>query len=125
MTIDELMKLVNAGFTKAEIMALGGNIEEAPKGNESNPTGLPRKPSSPDLIRDFKEEESPKEEEPPKATNVNFAPMMTDAQIEKLAQMLNRGNASIDLPKQKSANEILSEHFISLMNGGNEKGVDR
>lgn len=117
MSMDELMKLVNAGFTKTEILAITGNTptETATESTVIEEKAVEEVKEDEPVIDDIKSEE-PKESTP-LATNVNFAPMMTDAQIEKLAQMLNRGTATIDLPQPRNIDESLSEHFKNLMLG--------
>lgn len=112
MDINDLMKLVNAGFTKKEIMALNGNVTET----EPKPTEDINAQQTETPVENKATAEETKPQTPPQ-TNVNFAPMMTDAQIEKLAQMLNRGSASIDVPPQKNAEDILGEHYKDLFNG--------
>lgn len=116
MTIDELMKLVNAGFTKEEILTITGT----PTPTEEVTQTTVEEDVAPSIVENKAEEIKKTEVTPkptPQTTNVNFAPMMTDAQIEKLAQMLNRGNASIDMPTPRDTDKVLSEHFSNLMNG--------
>lgn len=119
MDINELMKLVNAGFTKAEILAITGN--GLPTDTQSEPTEVTEITDTVNTpvsnTERTTEVRSDVSQSTPQTTNVNFAPMMSDAQIEKLAQMLNRGSASIDLPQQKNVSEVLGEHFVDLMNG--------
>lgn len=114
--MDELMKLVNAGFTKEEILTITGN----PTPTEQVTEVAVEDNVEPNIVENKVEEIKETKETPkstPQTTNVNFAPMMTDAQIEKLAQMLNRGNASIDMPTPRDTDKILGEHFSNLMNG--------
>lgn len=117
MTMDELMKLVNAGFTKSEIMAITGNGVQNVTDSVAEPTEVPHPTETPPepVINSEVVESVPQPN--PTTTNVNFAPLMTDRQIEKLAQLINRGNASIDMPTQKPVSEVLGEHFADIMNG--------
>lgn len=113
MSIEELMKLVNAGFTKEEIMALTGNVNTPKEVNNEQSVNDTPVENKAEVI----EETKTTTESTPQTTNVNFVPMMTDSQVEKLAQMLNRGTATIDVPAQRDTNKILGEHFSNLMNG--------
>lgn len=119
MNINDLMELVKAGFTKEEILALSG-ATSSPVGESKEVTA-----TEPDVatVDDKAEVTQPEVTEnatatpQPQQTNVNFAPMMTDAQVEKLAQMLNRGTATIDLPQPRNTDDILGEHFANVMLG--------
>lgn len=119
MNINDVMSLVKAGFTKEEILTLSG-ATPSPVGKSSEVKAIEPEVKPVEDIAEVKKEEVP---EPatvtpqPQPANVNFAPMMTDAQIEKLAQMLNRGSASIDMPQPRQTEEILSEHFANIMLG--------
>lgn len=121
MTLLELQELVHAGFTKEEILTLTGiNTTPAPTPTEGvtkveavETEAVKEEPKS----ENIKAEENKVDAPPQQNTNVNFAPMMTDVQIEKLAQMLNRGTATIDLPQPRNIEETLSDHFKNLMLG--------
>lgn len=116
MTVNEVMKLVDAGFTKEEILAMTGN----PTPTEQVTQKAVEEDVAPGIVENKAEEVKKTEETPkstPQTTNVNFAPMMTDAQVEKLAQMLNRGTATIDVPTPRDTDKLLGEHFTNLMNG--------
>lgn len=117
MTMNELMKLVDAGFTKSEIMAITGNGVQSDTDSVTEPTDVshPTETTPAPVVNSEVVESTPQPN--PTTTNVNFAPLMTDSQIEKLAQLINRGNASIDMPTQKPVSEVLGEHFADIMNG--------
>lgn len=141
MTLNEVMTLVNAGFSKAEIMAMSGEVQELKQSNEalntdsSEPTeaipiteGDITGVDSAEVIdansvssgtEEAKAREVVKETIVEKLpTNVNFAPLMTDAQVEMLAQKLNLGSATIDLPQTAMDYEQkLSNHFESILKG--------
>lgn len=122
MTLQELQELVRAGFTKAEIMALNGQtslVEDKPvtetESIEKSTVEVEKVPD--DDKAEVTEEKEDKVVSPQTTTNVNFAPMMTDAQVEKLAHILNLGNATIDVPNKPNIDESLADHFKALMLG--------
>lgn len=118
MDINDLMKLVNAGFTKDEILSMSGATVTPT--SETMTAGVVETTEPPQVVEnkvEVKTEEAiptSVEPTPQTTTNVNFAPMMSDAQVEKLAQLLNRGQATIDLPQQKNIEDILGEHYKEL-----------
>lgn len=97
-----ILKLVDAGFTKAEIMELTGAkaADKVPDPKPETP-----KPETPP--------EDPKPETPPAPAGVT----MSDEQFNTLIQKLNVGNASIDVPPEMDVTEKLGEHFKELMIG--------
>lgn len=103
MNANEVFKLLEAGFTKAEIMALkeGTTPEPAPVPNEPAPAPVVTEPAP-----------------QPTGPQAAAAPVVTDAQIEKLAQLINVGKATIDVPPTVTLDDQLEAHFRTLMTGG-------
>lgn len=103
MDAKQILKLVDAGFTKAEIFELAGI--QAP---DHVPDPKPETPPAP------KEKlEDPKPETPPTPAGVT----MSDDQFNTLLQQLNVGSASIDIPPEQDMSQKLGEHFKDLMIG--------
>lgn len=101
MDAKQIFKLVDAGFTKAEIFELEG------KGKDQvpDPTPEPKTPETP--------AEDPKPETPPAPAGVT----MTDDQFKTLLQQLNVQGASLDVPPEVDVTQKLGEHFKDLMIG--------
>lgn len=107
MTVNDLLALTKAGFTKEEIYALTSGANE-PKTNEQT------KPEQKQTEVAQTQPES-KPEAQPEAKQAT--PALTDAQVKQLAQMLNVGQASIDVPPNVSLDDKMSEHFKNLILG--------
>lgn len=99
MDIKDLLTLANAGFTKDDIASL---LE-------------PKEQKVTEPTVETKEVTQQKTETPKETTSTS---LLTDEQFDKLAQLINKGNASIDLPQKKSTEDTLSEHFKNLVIGG-------
>lgn len=98
-----ILKLVDAGFSKAEIMKLS-------------------EPAAPDQVPDPKPEapEVPTPAPEPKPEQNAPAPAgvtMSDDQFRTLLQQLNVQGASIDIPPEMDLTAKLGEHFKDLMIG--------
>lgn len=105
MNASEVLQLINAGFTREEIL----NLES---GNpQINPTPAPTEKAEPVTTPE------PIIDNPNPTPEVVAAPMVSDAQIEKLAQLINVGKSTIDLPPQRSLDDLMSKHFSELMLG--------
>lgn len=101
MDAKQILKLVDAGFTKAEIIELAG------KGTDNVPDPKPE-PKTPEP-----QPEEPKPENPPAPAGVT----MTDDQFKTLLQQLNVQGASLDVPPEMDVSQKLGEHFKDLMIG--------
>lgn len=118
MDLTTLTKLIDAGFTKDDILNLTSNEPKTEVKTETNETTKPQPMVIGELTRvENKNEEVKTEPKTEVQTIVNQVPVMSDAQVEKLAQMLNMGNATIDVPKMRDSDEALKEHFSALIKG--------
>ena len=103
MDANTILKLVDAGFTKADILALGGS-------------------KAPDQVPD-QAPEAPKPEIPtadPKPEQTQPTPQgitLTDDQFRTLLQQANIQGASLDVPPEVDLSTKLGEHFKDLMIG--------
>lgn len=102
MDAKQILKLVDAGFTKAEIFELAG--KQAP---DKVPDPKPETPPAPEKVPD------PKPETPPTSSGVT----MSDDQFKTLLQQLNVQGASLDVPPEMDMSQKLGEHFKDLMIG--------
>lgn len=93
MTFDQLMKLLDAGFTKDEIMALNGTQEPAPQPEpEPEPAPAPQPEPQP---------------EPAPAPQNDQAAIL--AKLEELNQTIIRSNINNSRqPEQESVDDILA-----------------
>ena len=132
----DALKLLDAGFTKDEILAMDKPAEE-PKANTSNEEiaeateGKKEKPaeetpSELDTIKkllsaiDVSKLGKPAEEATKtEANNVT----LSAEQFKQLLQTTNLANASIDLPKEESWKEAFNQHCNELLGGTSEKEV--
>lgn len=106
MDAKQILKLVDAGFTKAEIFDLTGS---------KKPDHVPDpKPES----RESKPAEDPKPAEPKTETPAPSGVTLSDDQFKTLLQQLNVQGASLDVPPEVDISEKLGEHFKELMIGG-------
>lgn len=108
---NEILQLINAGFTKDEVLALASTQR----------TGeTPTNPIAPTV-----QPEAEPQTLPPSLTNNEptapvaqvAAPVMTDAQVEKLAQLINVNSATIDIPPTRTVDDVLAERFTNLILG--------
>ena len=94
-TINDIVALSNAGFSKAEILAL-----------TAQPTA-PVQPTAP--------------AQPTAPVQTDNGVSMSNAQFTALLQSINAGNASIDLPPTYDINNVLADHYKTLMVGDSQK----
>ena len=87
-TINDIVALSNAGFSKAEILAL-----------TAQPTVA----------------------QPTVAQPTDNGVSMSNEQFTALLQSINAGNASIDLPPTYDINNVLADHYKTLMVGDSQK----
>lgn len=101
MKAETILKLVDAGFSRDEILKL-----EDSKEPDQVPDQAPKDPpaASP---------EDPKPETPPAPSGVT----MSDDQFRALLQQLNIQGASMDVPPEADISKKLGEHFKDVMIG--------
>lgn len=93
MDVEKLLKLVDAGFTKDEIMALAQPKAEEPKAEEP------------------KVEEVPADPEVKKNSDSSDELKTRMDDLEKLVQAQNRQNVVIDTPKETTVDDIFKSVF--------------
>lgn len=108
MDAKQILKLVDAGFTKAEIFELAE--KQAP---DKVPDPKPETPPAPK-----NPPEDPKLAEPKPETPAPSGVTLSDDQFKTLLQQLNVQGASLDVPPEADISEKLGEHFKELMIGG-------
>ena len=115
MNYQELMKLVNAGFTKQEILAITGQINAEPK-----PEPLKAPDPEPEKAPDPEPVKAP-DPEPEKAPDQNQAAIdkLTE-QVTKLTTLVQRSNIlASEQPeiKQQSAEDIIASIIFPSFKG--------
>lgn len=115
MELKDVIALANAGFTRDDIMKLIG-AETAPVETTTEKTIEAPKASETVVVPSLVSEELKAKAEP-KAPEVTATPGVTDAQLEKLAQLINVKGAHIDVPPTRSIDDMLADRFKSLMVG--------
>ena len=108
MTFEQLMKLLDAGFTKAEIMALNGTQEPAPQPEpEPEPAPAPQPEPEP-------------EPEPAPAPQNDQAAIL--AKLEELNQTIIRSNINHSRqPETESVDDILATIIRPTLKNKEEK----
>ena len=112
-TINDIVALSNAGFSKAEILALTAQ-PTAP----IQPTA-PAQPIAPALPIAPAQPIAPIQPTAPVQPDNGVS--MSNAQFTALLQSINAGNASIDLPPTYDINNVLADHYKALMVGDSQK----
>ena len=105
MTAKEILKLIDAGFTKEDIFKLEGTAPDR-AGSEA-----PEDKKDPE---DLKPETKP---EPAPAPVQTSGVTLSDDQFTKLLQQLNVQGASLDVPPDQDIASKLGEHFKNLVIG--------
>jgi hypothetical protein len=100
MTTTEVLKLIDAGFTKDDILKLDADVEVVP---DQNPAAGETAPAP---------EKNP---EPEKAAPAGVT--LSDDQFTKLLQQLNVQGASLDVPPEADISKKLGDHFKDLLTG--------
>lgn len=103
MTTTEVLELVRAGFTKDEITAMT-NTETKPKSE----------PVTTEEVTEAKTEQPNIKE-----NALSLIKDLIATEITKAKQEINTKNTEIEIPKTKTTEETLGEHFKSLIIGGN------
>ena len=93
-TINDIVALSNAGFSKAEILALTAQQNAQPMVQQNAQ---------------------------PMVQHNDNGVSMSNAQFTALLQSINAGNASIDLPPTYDINNVLADHYKTLMVGDSQK----
>lgn len=113
MTTQEIMALVNAGFTKADIMQLAGagaktDAESQTEAQQIVPTvAQPIENTQTEVATPIPEQQKAKD-----------TVTMSDAQFTQLMQTINSNGASLDVPPKYDIKNVLGEHFKDIMIGG-------
>ena len=107
-TINDIVALSNAGFSKAEILALTAQptVEQ--------PTLAQPTVAQPTVAQ-------PTVAQPTAPVQTDNGVSMSNAQFTALLQSINAGNASIDLPPTYDINNVLADHYKTLMVGDSQK----
>ena len=107
-TINDIVALSNAGFSKAEILALTAQPTVA------QPTVAQPTVAQPTVAQ-------PSVAQPTAPAQTDNGVSMSNAQFTALLQSINAGNASIDLPPTYDINNVLADHYKTLMVGDSQK----
>lgn len=103
MTLEQILKLTEAGYTKADIEAL-----TAPKQAPATPKEAPKAPAAPEapaITPDPKEVKAP----------ANF--VLDQNQFREFLQTVRAGQAAIDVPPTVDINQKLAEHYTAIVTG--------
>ena len=104
MTANEVLKLIDAGFTKEDILRLDADVKVVP-------TETPAAETESEKVAKPVENSEVKTE--PTASGVT----LSDDQFTKLLQQLNVGGASLDVPPETDIKGKLAEHFKEVTIG--------
>ena len=103
MTTNDILKLIDAGFTKEDILKLDADVKV-----------VPTETSAPEM----------EAEQPPTVPEVKTEPVvqpsgvtLSDDQFTKLLQQLNVKGASLDVPPETDIKTKLAEHFKEVTIG--------
>ena len=106
MTAKEILKLIDAGYTKEEISALDADVKVVPDKKQPDTAPDPKLEVKPEVKPEVKTEEKP------------GGVLLSDDQFKILLQQLNVGGASLDVPPEADVASKLGEHFKEVMIGG-------
>ena len=124
-TINDIVALSNAGFTKAEILALTAQPTVA-QSTVAQPTVAQPTVAQPTVAQPTVAQPTvaqPTVAQPTVAQTDNGV-SMSNAQFTALLQSINAGKASIDLPPTYDINNVLADHYKTLMVGDSQKKVE-
>ena len=117
-TINDIVALSNAGFSKAEILALTAQpTVEQP--TLAQPTVAQPTVAQPTVAQPTVAQ--PTVAQPTAPVQTDNGVSMSNAQFTALLQSINAGNASIDLPPTYDINNVLADHYKTLMVGDSQK----
>ena len=111
-TINDIVALSNAGFSKAEILALTAQPTVA-QPTVAQPTVAQPTVAQPTVAQPTVAQ--------PTVAQADNSVSMSNAQFTALLQSINAGNASIDLPPTYDINNVLADHYKTLMVGDSQK----
>ena len=107
MTATEVLKLIDAGFTRDDILKLDADVKIVPDPKQQ--------PTAPEANKEEpKPAPAPDKEQPAVIPN---GVTLSDDQFKKLLQQLNVQGASLDVPPEQDMTAKLGEHFKDLMVG--------
>lgn len=103
MTVEEILKLTEAGYTKADIETLTAP-KQAPAVPKEAPkvTVAPEAPATPEIKEEVK-------------APANF--VLDQNQFREFLQTVRAGQAAIDVPPQVDINQKLAEHYTAIVTG--------
>ena len=119
MTYSELMKLVNAGFTKQEILAITGQLNAAPA-KAPDPVPEPEPAKAPDPVPDPEPVKAPDPVPDPIPDPTQSALDLLTAQVTKLTTLVQRSNIlNSEQPelKQQTAEDIVASIIFPSFKG--------
>lgn len=102
MLAKDVLKLIDAGFTKDEIFALEVRMPDRAGSETATPEDVP----TPKPVQE-------PETEPQQSVGVT----LSDEQFTKLLQQLNRNGASLDVPPEADMSTKLGDHFKDILIG--------
>lgn len=108
MTANEIVKLIDAGFTKDEIFKLDADVKVVPDSNKADDKKIPDPKPEPEQKPD------PVSAAAPQVSGVT----LSDDQFTKLLQQLNVQGASLDVPPESDMSKKLGDHFKDVLIGG-------
>ena len=112
MTAKEILKLIDAGFTKDEIFKLDADVKVVPDPKPADDQKTDPEPTKPDP-------EPAQAPTAPAAVPQSLSGVtLSDDQFKKLLQQLNVQGASLDVPPEADMSQKLAEHFKEITIGG-------
>lgn len=105
MTVEQILKLTEAGYTKADIEAL-----TAPKQAAAAPKAELKAPAAPEAPATLPEATTPEVKAP-----ANF--VLDQNQFREFLQTVRAGQAAIDVPPTVDINQKLAEHYTAIVTG--------
>lgn len=104
MTANEILKLIDAGFTKEDILKLDADVKVVPTETPATETPAEVEPAKTPEVK-------PESVEQPSGVT------LSDDQFTKLLQQLNVKGASLDVPPETDIKTKLAEHFKEVTIG--------
>lgn len=104
MTTNDILKLIDAGFNKEEILRLDGSAGNVP-------------PQEPEAVAERPKNEPDLKPEEPKAEPQTSGVTLSNDQFKTLLQQLNVNGASLDVPPEVDMKAKLAEHFKEVTIG--------
>lgn len=106
MTVTDILKLIDAGFTKDDILKLDADVRVVPDQGEA-----PKQEASQEDPKPTPATVQPEQQQAPAGV------ILSDDQFTKLMQRLNVQGASLDVPPESDLSTKLGDHFKDLMIG--------